>query len=263
MSLKRSAATVAALTVGMVGIGIAVAQQSDAATSLVVVGHRGSQDTVSATENGKYSVKAGLQAGAKGVEIDVRLTKDGQQIVMHDKTLDRTTTCTGEVAKRTYNDIRTNCKLKNGEKVPNVYELAWTFSKYDVKTDKLWLHVKFTANAKQRASLFKAVDKYSLRKQTIVLADEDDMLDDYRKWSGIERALIFNQADVNQGDSESWGAGFDYAVPYQVEVTSELVAKAHKAGSKVYGVESKFTIAEAISLNLDGFVANDVAGALV
>lgn len=259
----RNHTIVAALAVGLLGLGIAGAQQADAATAgLTVIGHRGGQSAPGATENGKYAVKAGLQTGANGVEVDVRETEDGKLVIMHDPTVDRTTNCTGEVAKLTYDVIR-KCTLDSGEKVPNVYDIASTFSKYDSKTDALWLHVKFKPTAEMRAEPFKAVDKYELRAKVVILADEDEMLDSFAKWSQIHRALIFDQADVDQGGSESWTAGYDYAVPYQTPVTPALVAKARKSGSKVYGVESNpVAVTEAKLLGLDGILANDVAAAL-
>ena len=47
------------------------------------------------------------------MELDVQKTKDGQLILMHDKTLDRTTTGKGKVAEWTLDSIRT-LYLKNG-----------------------------------------------------------------------------------------------------------------------------------------------------
>jgi glycerophosphoryl diester phosphodiesterase len=235
---------------------------AEAATALTLIGHRGTATTLSYVENSKGSVKAAMVGGARGVEVDVRLTKDKQIIAMHDKTLDRTTTCTGAVASRTYDDIRKNCKLKlTGEKVPNLYELAWTYSKYDSKGDRLWVHTKFESSSKVRSSVMRALDKYGLRKQAVIFADEDQWLDDWRKWSGIERALIFNQTDVDQGGKESWESGFDYVVPYMVEeVTAKLVSKARAKGSKVYGVDTPTMSREdAERLELDGFLANTVA----
>ncbi|MCK7478815.1 MAG: hypothetical protein M0C28_16645 [Candidatus Moduliflexus flocculans] len=44
---------------------------------------------------------AGLAAGADGIELDVRLSRDGVPVVMHDPTLDRTTDATGPVDART------------------------------------------------------------------------------------------------------------------------------------------------------------------
>jgi len=44
---------------------------------------------------------AGLAAGADGLELDVRLSSDGVPVVIHDATLDRTTSGTGPVSAHT------------------------------------------------------------------------------------------------------------------------------------------------------------------
>lgn len=243
---------------------LAAPTAASASTDLTIIGHRGTESTLLYVENSKDAVKAAMLAGAAGVEVDVRLTSDDKVIAMHDATLDRTTTCTGLVSERTYDDIRTNCQLKiTGEKVPNLYELAWTYEKYNAAGDRLWVHTKFEASSAVRSSVMAAVDKYSVRDQTVILADEDDYLDDWSKWSLIERALIFNQSDVNQGGSEAWEGGFDYAVPYATPVTEALVDTARATGSKVYAVEGfPLSLAQAQDLGLDGFIANDVTAAV-
>ena len=228
------------------------------AEALTVIGHRGQASTVAATENSRASIKAAMQAGAHGVEVDVRMTRDKKLVVMHDRTLDRTTGCVGEVTAMTYDEVRA-CTLNSGEKVPNVFDVAWEFSKHDVKSDKFWVHVKFKPSTSARADLFKAIDKYGLRSQTVIMADEGEMLDDFSKWSKIQHALIFNYDDVAQGPRESWAAGFDYAVPYDVPVTASLVATARKAGSKVYGIEGyPLSATRAEELGLDGMIFNEI-----
>lgn len=261
----------ATVLTGMVAFNIAALQfffpgtSAFAATKekpVTVIGHRGAESTAKATENGKYAVKGALQAGANGVEVDVRETKDGKLVIMHDETVNRTTGCSGLVEELKYDALR-KCTLRSGEKVPNVYDIAWTFSKYDSSSDQLWLHLKFDPSSKLRAELFKAVDKYGLRKKVVLLADEGETVDAFKKWSGIRTALIFNAADVAQGPDESWSAGYDYVVPYQTPVTKALVAEAHLAGSKVLAVESNpVSVAEVRTLGLDGIVANSTTAAV-
>ncbi|CAG8761325.1 17284_t:CDS:2, partial [Acaulospora morrowiae] len=53
------------------------------------VGHRGYSSHY--PENTMLSLEQAILLGADGIESDVRLTKDGQVIMMHDTTLDRTT----------------------------------------------------------------------------------------------------------------------------------------------------------------------------
>jgi glycerophosphoryl diester phosphodiesterase len=65
----------------------------------MVYAHRGG--AALAPENTLVAFDAGLAAGADGIELDVRLSRDGVAVVMHDSTLDRTTDATGPVDGRT------------------------------------------------------------------------------------------------------------------------------------------------------------------
>jgi glycerophosphoryl diester phosphodiesterase len=81
------------------------------------LGHRGTGVTEPGNpfpENSLSSFVAAIAEGADGVELDVGLTADGQVIVMHDDTLDRTTNCTGCVSAMTLDDIRA-CRLLDGD----------------------------------------------------------------------------------------------------------------------------------------------------
>lgn len=53
-----------------------------------IIAHRG--DSSHAPENTLAAIKMALDAGAEGVEFDVRLSKDGVPVVIHDETLKRT-----------------------------------------------------------------------------------------------------------------------------------------------------------------------------
>lgn len=56
-------------------------------------------------ENTLYAFQRALQLGADGIELDVQVTSDGVMIILHDTTLDRTTTGTGAPRDVTYNYI--------------------------------------------------------------------------------------------------------------------------------------------------------------
>lgn len=64
----------------------------------LLVGHRGA--AARAPENTASSLRAGLAAGADQIEIDVGLTRDGRAVLLHDTTLDRTTSGRGPLRGR-------------------------------------------------------------------------------------------------------------------------------------------------------------------
>src|SRR5690349_12065171 len=69
-----------------------------------VVGHRGA--AAAAPENTLESLRLAAEHGARMVEFDAKLTSDGVVILMHDDTLDRTTSGHGRVAATSWADIR-------------------------------------------------------------------------------------------------------------------------------------------------------------
>ncbi|MFN8573471.1 MAG: glycerophosphodiester phosphodiesterase [Gemmatimonadaceae bacterium] len=70
----------------------------------LVIGHRG--NSRHAPENTMESFRQAVSLGIDALEFDVHLTRDGQAVVMHDPTLDRTTSGTGRVADLTLDAIR-------------------------------------------------------------------------------------------------------------------------------------------------------------
>ena len=80
-------------------------------TAVFVVAHRG--DWRYAPENSVAAIEHSIAVGVDVVELDLQLTRDSVLIVMHDATLNRTTTGKGRVADWTLDSIRM-LKLKNG-----------------------------------------------------------------------------------------------------------------------------------------------------
>jgi glycerophosphoryl diester phosphodiesterase len=84
----------------------------DATRSQVyVAAHRG--DWRDAPENSIRAMKDAEQMGVDIVEFDLKKTSDGQLVVMHDKTLDRTTTGSGAVSDHTLAEVE-RLKLRAG-----------------------------------------------------------------------------------------------------------------------------------------------------
>ena len=68
-------------------------------TDVVAIAHRGG--SALRPENTMAAFDHAVALGADGVECDVHLSRDGEPVVIHDPTLDRTTGATGPVSRRT------------------------------------------------------------------------------------------------------------------------------------------------------------------
>jgi glycerophosphoryl diester phosphodiesterase len=87
------------------GVLTAAARARLANWPVMIAHHRGANRY--APENTLPAIRTAVALGADYVEIDIRTTKDGQFVLMHDASVDRTTDGTGRVNELTLAEIRT------------------------------------------------------------------------------------------------------------------------------------------------------------
>ena len=88
--------------------------------SVIVVSHRG--DWRNFPENSLGAIDNAIKMGVDIVEVDVKRTQDGQLILMHDHTLNRTTTGKGKISECTLDSIR-KLKLRNGCNIRTIHHV--------------------------------------------------------------------------------------------------------------------------------------------
>jgi glycerophosphoryl diester phosphodiesterase len=94
----------------------------------LVIAHRG--DSAHRPENTLAAFASALEIGAAIVEFDVHLTRDGEVVVIHDATLDRTTNGRGTIRQMTLAEVRAVAAgypsrfgaAYSGERVPTLAE---------------------------------------------------------------------------------------------------------------------------------------------
>lgn len=69
-----------------------------------IIAHRGSKST--RPENTLTAFREALHVGSDGIELDVHLSSDGEVVVIHDETVDRTTNGTGLVSELTLQELK-------------------------------------------------------------------------------------------------------------------------------------------------------------
>lgn len=109
----------------------------------LIQGHRGFSENY--PENTILSFDKAIKEGANAIELDVKKTKDGKFVIMHDYTVDRTTNGTGYVTSLNWDYISTldagswKDFIFTGIKVPTLDQVL---SKYKNKLVFLVLHFK-------------------------------------------------------------------------------------------------------------------------
>lgn len=105
---------------------------------ILVVSHRG--DWRNAPENSLQAIKNCIQMGVDMVEIDVRETKDGVLVLMHDHSIDRTTTGEGKIEDWTFDSLR-NLRLLDGLGVPTDHQVPTLEEALEVAKDKILVNL--------------------------------------------------------------------------------------------------------------------------
>ncbi len=131
-------------------------------------GHRGA--AALAPENTLPSFERALDADVYAVEFDVRQAAD-ELVVLHDATLDRTTTGTGPVREHTYQEIR---QLDaGGAYVPTLRETLAYFDRHRARVDELRIEIK---EAETTQGVYEAVQEYAVQDRTVFHSFQQDAL---------------------------------------------------------------------------------------
>lgn len=143
----------------------------------VMIGHRGNPGV--APENTLSGFIKAFENGADVFEIDVEITKDGEIIIMHDNTINRTTTYSGtkNIGQMTLEEIKAEFILgKNGqattEKVPTLKEL---FEEFKDKDCKIFVEFK-GGNAQNIAKTCALIKEYNMVHKVDVISFNTNFL---------------------------------------------------------------------------------------
>jgi len=210
-----------------------------------VIGHRGAAGLE--PENTLRSVRRAIELGVDRVEVDVRVSRDGRLVIMHDETVDRTTNGHGYVRELTLNELR-SLDAGMGEKIPTLEEiLEFTMGKAKLEIElKVPEATEPTIQLIEEPKLEIELKVPEATEPTIQLIEELNAENDVIVISFIHE-LLDRVFDLNPNIKT--GALF-FDVPkdilrialkvhassihvYYRNVNSELVREAHKSGLEV------------------------------
>lgn len=109
-----------------------------------IIAHRGAG--FEAEENTVEACRQSFERGIRGYEVDVRQTRDGHLVLMHDATVTRTTGATGSVEEMTLAEVRALKTREKGVPVPTIEDL---FTFFQDKPDVYLMLEMKTTDAKR------------------------------------------------------------------------------------------------------------------
>jgi glycerophosphoryl diester phosphodiesterase len=200
-----------------------------------VVAHRGA--SAFAPENTVASYKWAMERGSTAHECDVHLTSDGEIVVIHDDTLDRTTSGTGRVDATTLASIRSLDagswfhRKFTGEPVPTLDDVLEV-------TRGTVLVVEIKEGPGMVEAIRDLLDARQQRDEVVIFSFDHDMIRTaHELLPDVPSVFLAWREDQAYGSldvAEAMGLGasaigFDHRT-----VTKELVQTAHAAGLAVF-----------------------------
>jgi glycerophosphoryl diester phosphodiesterase len=242
---------------------------SDAANTArpLLIGHRGYPARF--PENTIASFKGAMDAGCDMIELDVTLTKDRKVVVIHDDTLDRTTTGKGSVRGRLLQEIK---KLEAGswfnarfaaERVPELDEVIV------LTAGRCMLNIEIKESAFDADFPVDAIEH-----QVVQLVKTSGALDRVII-SSFDRRIIERLARmpappalayITDAGAEPEVMGVLQAIrafswhPRRTALTREQVERVHAEGMKIYPwtINARAEADALLGLGVDGLICNEM-----
>jgi len=229
-----------------------------------VIAHRG--DSLHAPENTLAAFETAYRRGAEAIEFDVKLTADGQVVMIHDQTVDRTTDGTGRVTKKSLAELRrldagSHFSEKfRGEHIPTLDEVFGELGQ------KLFMNLELSNYYTPFDGLVPAVvglvRKHRMQERIIFSSFfASNLVLAHRFLPDVPCGLL-----TFRGRLGAWGRKYGwrrktYAAlhPFVTDVDAGLVERVHSAGKQynVWTVNAAADLQRLIDLGVDGLITDD------
>lgn len=184
------------------------------------VGHRGAR--AYEIENTIESFKKAIELGVNAIEFDVRKTKDGKLVVIHDDNLKRVFGTEIAINQATLKEL----KQITGDKIPT---LAEALQFIDKKVEKLLIELKEIGCEKD---VLEVIKKEKLHDHVIIVSFHEDVLSEVRRLNTkIETGLIY--AKHKNPIASALKLNAQYLIPLYKLTHTKNIQDAHKNNLKV------------------------------
>lgn len=199
-----------------------MAAETPAKKKIIVIAHRGVHD--SSPENTLSAIQKAIDLGCDYVEVDVRRTRGGALVLMHDKKVDRTTDGKGEVKKLTLAEIR-KFTVGKKDKVPT-FEETLKFCRGKIK-------VYIDNKAAPPAEVIAAVERHQMIADVIVYGSVEEL----REFKKLNRKIWIMPSHPGSAEKIAQLCGDLKPETLDGHVrdwTAEQARAAHAAGAQIW-----------------------------
>lgn len=191
------------------------------------------------------------------IEFDVRSTKDGHPIIMHDPNIDRTTQGKGGVSSLTLDEIRA-WLLQDGQEIPTLTDILDVIDKQLVAC----IEIKCIEAVEPTA---KILHDYITRKgwstdDFVIISFDPHILKKISEHNlAIKIGLLIAGNPTIQDLLQTKNSNADYSIIYKDYITQELIDDVHNQDLKIitYVVDDSWQAKLFATMGVDGIASDD------
>ncbi len=214
-----------------------------------IIAHRGA--SLFEPENTLRSIKRAIEMNADFVEVDVRMSKDYELVVMHDADITRTTDDRGLVKDLTLQELK-KLDAGNGEKIPTLDEVI------NLVKNRIGLVVEIKEPGTEEKVIGKITE--NKLKKTIITSFYHKTVQSIRsRYPDIDAGIIFVGQPVDPGQMAS-AANANVIFPSYRYMDEDLVGNAKDNGLTVYpwAIDDPKVFKIFSEMGVDGIVTNSL-----
>ncbi|MDH5680153.1 MAG: glycerophosphodiester phosphodiesterase [Spirochaetota bacterium] len=225
------------------------------------IGHRGFG--VHSLENTLMSFKRAIDTGLDMVELDVRLTRDREVVVFHDKGLKRLASINAKINDLDYDIVK---ELRISLKKNKLLDIWGSIPTLDevlsLSKNKIGLNIEIKADGKHSDFLInqviERVNHHNMKDEVVISSFSKKILEIGASIDeGFRYGLVFHKR-VNSKQFTLNDRPLYSIHPYKFLVNKKLVQTAKEQGLKIYPwtANSEKLMRKLISLGVDGIITN-------
>lgn len=240
-------------TSGLLPIILTAANPVDRASSVIFVAHRGGI-LPGVPENTLAAFKQAIAFGVDAIEIDLRGTKDGEIVILHDATLNRTTNGSGNAADYPLEALK-RLDAGHGERIPTFPEVLHLIAGTRVK---LLLDIKVSPVLNKRQVVRLTEQHGAVLDVILGVRNLADLLE-FRQLNPNLRTLGFAGTPEEIVNFIAAGVDIIRVWPEWIKNDPGLIAKIHQLGKPVWVTTAnapRAEILELIQLGIDGILSD-------
>lgn len=217
---------------------------------MIVIAHRGA--SAYAPENTEASFDLGIALGADALETDIRATRDGVLVLLHDARVDRTTNGQGLVADLTWEDVQRldagawKGPTYGGQRIPR---FEWLLDRYAASVP-LYLEIKAPGVEKAAVDL---IQRRGLLERVIFTSFNLDSLKAVTALASARTGWLVGEWTQEVADQAQRVSLYEMSISAP-SLTPEIVRDVRSVGlgCRAWRVSDETLMERAIDLEVDG-----------